>query len=112
MVKKKKLCDKEFRVIGHKSGEGNRKGCVVWHCQDVTDLGVMFWCDQVGTLEHQRELYRRAGSYTGKLLTVEYISVSKDGKPLHPHGIRFRDPESMAVAFNEDIQFSDSSEDN
>lgn len=113
MVKKKTLQDKEFRVMGYKSGAGNRKGCVVWQCQDPSDLSVMFWCDQIGTIEYQRELYQKAGSYINKLLTVEFISLSKDGKPLHPHGIRFRDPESMATPiFGARFDGSDSSDDN
>jgi len=113
MVKKKKLYDAEYRVIGFKSGEGMREGCVVWHCQDPRRPEIMFWCDQVGTLEHQRMLFNSAMMYYGRMLTVEYGSKSKDGVPLFPHGIRFRDladlppSASMMSDFNETISSDD-----
>ncbi len=97
MVKKRKFQEEEHRVIGYKSGEGDREGCVVWHLQDPGKPHVIFWCDQVGDLEYQRHLFSTAQAYMGRLLTIRCNSRSKDGVPLFPHGSHFRDPADMAA---------------
>lgn len=97
MLKKKRVYDAEYTVIGYKEGESDRKGCVVWRCQDPGNPKVFFNCDQVGTLESQRMLYDTAEKYIGRLLTVEYSEFSADGVPKFPHGIRFREVHDLPV---------------
>lgn len=96
MLKLKAVYDGEYEVVGYKEGNGTRKGCVVWEVRDPVKKKVKFWCDQVGTIEHQKCIYKTADNYIGKLLTVQYMSVSEDGVPLFPHGIRFRSAEDLA----------------
>ena len=97
MLKKKRVYDMECTVIGYKEGESDRKGCVVWRCQDPDNPDVIFNCSQVGTLEHQRMLYDTAQQYIGRLLTLEYSELSLDGKPKFPQGIRFREVQDLPV---------------
>jgi len=98
MVKLKKSEDAEFIVIGFKEGNSDREGCVVWHLRDQKHKRVKFWCMQTGTVEYQRELYKVADSYMGKLLTVNYATLSEDGVPIMPHALRFRDDDDLASA--------------
>lgn len=97
MLKKKRVYDGEYVVVGYKEGESDRKGCVVWQCQDPSNPKVIFYCDQVGTLESQRALHDTAGQYIGRLLTLEYSELSLDGVPKMPHGIRFREVQDLPV---------------
>lgn len=106
MLKLKNFDDAEFEVIGFKAAEGTRVGCVVWHCRDLEDKSIVFWCSMTGTEEYQRELFAHGNDYIGKLLTVKFLNRTDDGKPFHPVGLYFRD-ESDLPDYSEEELVSD-----
>ncbi|CAK7994721.1 ATP-dependent DNA ligase [uncultured virus] len=96
MVKFKYCQDAEYEVIGYKEGSGDRQGCVVWHLKDPKNESITFHCQQMGTLEDQRDLFGRADDYIGKLLTIKFMNKTAEGVPFQPRAVRFRPDEDIA----------------
>lgn len=97
MLKLKNFKDAEFEVVDFKAAEGTRDGCVVWQCCDPKDPNAKFWCTPTGTLEQMRDYYDNAEDYIGRLYTVKYLTLTKDGVPYLPIGLRFRDESDLPV---------------
>lgn len=91
MVKLKKEEDGEYEVIGYKEGTGTQEGCVVWHLQDLDNEEVKFWSVMLGDVETRRWYFKHAKKYIGRLATVKYSELSKDGVPKMPIVTHFRD---------------------
>lgn len=93
---KKKITD-EYEIVDFMEGKnGKSKGNIIWICQHnnikfkVTYKGLSF--------DKQKEIYLDALSnfsskYEGKMLTIEFDTLSKDGIPLKAKAIAIRDYE-------------------
>lgn len=44
-----------------------------------------------GTREEHKEILKNKKKYIGKLLTIKYYEITKDGKPFHPVALQFRE---------------------
>lgn len=95
MLKLKNFTDAEFEVVDFKAAEGTRDGCVVWQCCDPKNPDKTFWCTPTGTLEETRDYYDNAEDYIGRLYTVKYLTLTEDGLPFLPIGLRFRDESDL-----------------
>jgi DNA ligase-1 len=93
LLKLKKFFDEEFEVVGHHTGSGNEKDCVVWDC--ISSEGIQFGVVPMGGRELRREWLKNAESYYGKMFKVKFWSKSEDLVPMFPIGIDFRLPEDM-----------------
>lgn len=86
LVKVKQMLDGEFKCIDVNE---SRDGWAVLTCEDSE--GRKFGVSAPGTIEEKREVLYNADNYIGKMLTVEYSQLTKDGKPFHPVALRWRD---------------------
>jgi len=91
LLKYKEFLDAEYEIIDYKCGSGADYNCVIWVC--VNKDGNTFCVRPKGTIEYRTKLYHKGKSYIGKLLTVKYQNLSKDGIPRFPVGISIRDYE-------------------
>jgi ATP-dependent DNA ligase len=93
LLKYKDFQDAEYEIIGFKDGEGKFENCVIWVCRVGEDQTV----DVVpkGTLQQKRKWFETAEEHMGKMITVKYQSLSKDGIPEFPVGLGFRLEEDM-----------------
>lgn len=91
LQKYKEFEDDEYEVVGFTEGEGHEKGLVIWTCK--TKDGKKFNVRPRGTHEERAALFKEAGSYVGKKLTVRFQELTGDGVPRFPVGITFRDYE-------------------
>ena len=91
LQKYKEFEDDEYEVVGFTEGEGHEKGLVIWTCK--TKDGKRFNVRPRGTHEERATLFKEAGSYVGKKLTVRFQELTGDGIPRFPVGISFRDYE-------------------
>ena len=91
LLKMKDFFDDEFEVVDFYEGEGRERGCVMWKCK--TKAGQEFGCRPEGTHEERAELFKEGGAYVGKMLTIRYQELTKDGLPRFPVGVAFRDYE-------------------
>ena len=91
LQKYKEFEDDEYEVVGFTEGEGHEKGLVIWTCK--TKDGKKFNVRPRGTHEERAALFKEAGNYIGKKLTVRYQELTGDGIPRFPVGITFRDYE-------------------
>jgi len=91
LQKYKEFEDAEFKVTGFTDGEGSETGLVIWVCE--TSSGKSFHVRPRGTHEARAELFKEAGGYVGKMLTVRYQELTDEGIPRFPVGIAFRDYE-------------------
>jgi len=91
LLKMKDFFDDEFEVVDFYEGEGREAGCVMWRCK--TKDGKVFGCRPEGTHEERAELLKEAKDYVGKMLTIRYQELTKDGLPRFPVGVAFRDYE-------------------
>lgn len=79
LLKLKKFEDSEFEIVGWYEAKGNDKGTVCWTC--ATPEGKEFRVRPMGTREQRAKWLEEADSYIGKMLTVKYQQLSKDGIP-------------------------------
>lgn len=86
LVKVKQMLDSEFTCIGINE---SKDGWAVLTCED--DEGRQFGVSAPGTIEEKKAVLYNADMYIGKVLTVEYSQLTKDGKPFHPVAVRWRD---------------------
>ena len=97
LVKMKPIYHDEFEVVGYTEGKrGNSKGAVIWIVK--TKNGKRLNITPQLSYEERYKLYKDCEKnfvkkYKGRMLTVEYESLSDDGKPLFAKGIAFRDYE-------------------
>jgi ATP-dependent DNA ligase len=91
LQKYKEFEDAEFSVIGFTEGEGLEKGLVIWVCE--TDDKKAFHVRPRGTHEDRAAIFKNAGDYVGKKITVRYQELTEDGIPRFPVGVAFRDYE-------------------
>ncbi len=90
LQKMKDFMEDEFLIIGAHEETGENRGCVVWECETKTHK--TFSCNQNGTREFRRKLFKNKDKYIGKAyLTVVFQELTTDGVPRFPKGkaIRF-----------------------
>jgi len=97
LLKYKKFEDGEFEVCGYEEAKGEDVGTIIWECFYVSSDGKKekFKVRPKGSREFRRELFENAKKsfkkmYLGKLLTVRFQEISKDGCPRFPVGIGIR----------------------
>ncbi len=84
----KEFEDAEFKVVGHKEGEGRLEGTVIWIC--AQEEGHTFEVTPEGTLEERAELFKNAQRFYGLPLTVKFFGRSEKNIPRFPTGKDFR----------------------
>ena len=95
VIKMKQKFDAEYPIVGFKSGEkGKDVGQVIWIVQvNDTKLDIV----PNATAKERQSLYKKCQEdfeqFRGKLLTIEYEELSKEGVPLRARGIEIRDYE-------------------
>lgn len=93
LLKLKDFQDAEFRIVEVAEGKAVRPGggpVPVWVCE-VTPGGDVFNCTAQGTAEEKERLWEERQQHIGKTLTVKFFHYSKDGVPLLPVALRFRE---------------------
>lgn len=99
LLKMKPAFDEEFKIVGYSAGEkGKAKDALMFELE--TKTGKRFTVTPGLTLEERKQLYKSMPAdfdtkYKGKLLTVTYDELSKDGVPSRARtdGIVIRDYE-------------------
>ncbi len=85
LVKVKEMFDDEFTCVAvHES----RDGWAILECEDA--LGKRFRVSAPGDMDQKRYVLDNADDFIGKVVTVEYSMLTKDGIPFHPVAIRWR----------------------
>lgn len=82
LQKYKKFQDSEFEIINFTDGIGREKGLIIWICK--TKNNKTFQVRPKGTYNERRMLYKDGKKYIGKLLTVVYQELTKNGIPRFP----------------------------
>lgn len=88
LLKVKEFEDAEFEVLRVEQGRGKMEGRALFVCGSS---GGEFRCKMVGKLEHLEKYVRDPSLAVGRLLTVQYQSLTGDGIPRFPIGLRFRE---------------------
>ena len=97
LVKMKKKETDEFEVVGFTEGKrGKDIGAIIWQC--ITPNGYEFNITPKDmTYEERYKLFKKAkknfAQFKGRMLTVEYEDLSKNGVPQRAKGLVFRDYE-------------------
>lgn len=89
LLKVKRWQDAEFKIVAYAEGIGKEEGLVIWICETLE--GKTFRTRPRGTYEERKNLLYLAPSYIGKMLTVRFFELSKDGIPRFPVGLRIKE---------------------
>jgi hypothetical protein len=85
--------DDEFEIIGCNEGEGKYQGCATWICK--TKDGRIFNVTPKGSLSQKKKWFQEQDKHLGKLITVQFQGLSKEGIPEFGVGLGFRSKEDM-----------------
>jgi ATP-dependent DNA ligase len=99
LMKLKPFFDKEYEIVGFGEGKkGKDVGAIIWKCKagehTFTVVPNMEYAERYKLFKKLKEtpgLFKR--EYEGKMYTVKYTTLSKDGVPQQPKGIVIRDYE-------------------
>jgi DNA ligase 1 len=91
LLKLKKFLDDEFKIIDVVEGQGQDKGCATFIV--ATGEGANFSARMMGSLEDRQAAFTNRANLIGKLLTVKYQELTKDGIPRFPVGVCIREYE-------------------
>ena len=96
LIKRKLRQSDEYKLVGFKAGEGGRmKGAFIGEFEVSNSIEspkpTFFASCARMTINEQKELYKIASDYIGKLATIEFERLSDSGVPLKPKFIAFRD---------------------
>lgn len=89
LQKYKEFMEEEFEIVGFHDGEGIDKEMVIWDC--VTKEGRKFSVRPKTNFEERKRLFKEAGRYVGKQLTVVFQEYSHDLIPRFPVGKAIRE---------------------
>ncbi len=78
LQKFKKFEEEEYKIVGFKDSE-REKGLVIWICE--VKKGIDFDVVPMGSNEERKELFKNGEQYIGKLLTVQFLGFTDEGKP-------------------------------
>lgn len=99
LQKYKLFTDSEFKIVNFKEGTGIKKGLIIWICEYTSSDGTIktFTVDLNSSNETRRELFKLASEdsskFIGKMVTVKYQNLTKNGCPRFPKAISIRDYE-------------------
>jgi DNA ligase 1 len=91
LLKLKTFLDSEFPIIGVEEGRGKLAGHAIFICSADNVSGVMsseFRVKLKGPTEQLKKYFEDESTWKGKLLTVQYQTLSAYGKPIFPVGVR------------------------
>jgi ATP-dependent DNA ligase len=95
LLKYKKFCDSEYKIVDFKEGRGNDSKTIIFVCE--TSEGKTFAARPAMTREKRTKMYETAikdpKEFIGKMLTVKYFELSPDNIPRFPVGLAIRDYE-------------------
>lgn len=101
LLKRKEVYDEEFEVVGFTQGvNGKEIGAVIWVCaannHDDDDNADEFHVTPNMPIKERYEIYKEClkkfdSKYKGRMMTVEFRSLSDKGIPLQAKAIEFRD---------------------
>lgn len=94
LQKYKKFYDTEFEIVDTKQGTGTHDGCIIYVCK--TKDGKEFTVSPKLDMETRQKLFEDDAykqDIVGKLYTVRYQELTKNGIPRFPVGICVRDYE-------------------
>ena len=105
LLKIKPVFHDEFKCVGFTEGKtGSRKGTIIYICETNQEPKKKFNVTVKGmSIDKQKEMYNKMSeiedngqtyfenNYKDKMATIEYLDLSKDGKPQKAHFINFRD---------------------
>jgi len=89
LQKYKEFMEEEFEIVGFHDGEGIDKEMVIWDC--ITKEGRKFSVRPKTNFEERKRLFKEAGMYVGKQLTVVFQEYSHDLIPRFPVGKAIRE---------------------
>lgn len=84
MRKMKSFDEAEFKIVGFTRDEGVDECYFCYQCE--TEDGEKFKAASMGTVADRKKLWVKRKKLIGKMLTVSYQGVSKDGIPRFPKG--------------------------
>lgn len=87
LIKIKKFFDMECRVLEIFPSKNNWAVC---RCA-VPDTGKVVDVSAPGTIEEKTEVLMNWKMYVGRMLTISYSELTKDGIPFHPVALRWRE---------------------
>jgi len=87
LLKMKEWFDDEFLVIGV---EESADGWGILQCALKNANKDIFTVSAPGTMEDKKHVLRNKQFYIGKMITVEYSQITKDGVPFHPVATNWR----------------------
>lgn len=86
LIKVKEMLDSEFKCINiHES----KDGWAILECED--NDGKTFRVSAPGDMATKRDTLYNADQFIGRVVTVEYSMLTKDGIPFHPVATRWRE---------------------
>ncbi|MGL5934389.1 MAG: hypothetical protein ACRCZI_02080 [Cetobacterium sp.] len=97
LLKRKEVHDGEFEVIAYTQGKNGKEiGAVIWICAANNDVNDEFHVTPNMPLEERYKIYNDClkkfdSKYKGRMMTVQYRSLSDKGIPLQAKAIAFRD---------------------
>jgi len=89
LQKVKSFIDEEYEIVGGKSAIGKDAGTVIFKC--VIPNGSTFDVRPMGDHARRTEYLTNLNKYIGKMLTVRYFELTKDGIPRFPTGVAVRE---------------------
>lgn len=101
LLKLKMRYSDEFEIVGFTEGEkGRDKGAVMWICKAQNSEKTFHATPKNTTLIKRYALFKRISKesvfddeYKGRMMTIEYEDLSKDGIPLRAKAVDIRDYE-------------------
>jgi hypothetical protein len=81
LQKLKDVLSDEYEIIGAKSGTGRFEGCATFICK--TKEGLEFDCTPMGSIERKKHYLKDIENIKGKMGTILYQELTKDGIPSH-----------------------------
>jgi len=91
LQKLKTFHDDEFKIVDFEEGKGKEKGLIMFICE--TKTGDRFSVRPNGSYEDRKEMYNNGSYYIGKMFTIRYQELTKNGIPRFGTGIGVRDYE-------------------
>ncbi len=86
LIKVKQMLDAEFKCI---EIDESADGWAVLKCED--SKGKTFGVSAPGDMDQKRYVLYNQDDYIGRMLTVEYSQLTKDGIPFHPVAVAWRE---------------------
>lgn len=101
LLKLKMRYSDEFELVGFTEGtKGRDKGAIMWICQTKDGKKTFHATPKNTTLKKRYAMFKKITEdgdfdkkYKGRMMTIEYEDLSKDGVPLRAKSVGFRDYE-------------------